>query len=197
LEATNIYEVVIVGAFPVGATAAIFTARADLTTFVIDADQGITRRAWIPNHLGFPDGLSGPDLVALGHRHLARSGATLTKAKVTRIDSDSEGATLATDDGLTFRATHVILATGVAIDVAREAGIATRPGTEPRIREVIVTDGDGRTSMASVWAAGTVAGASVHVTITSGDGARVAVNVASIIKGERWVDHEVMPAGAD
>ena len=188
------YDIIVIGGGPAGATAAVFTARAGLSTLVIDADQGITRRAWIPNHLGFPEGLGGPDLVALGHRHLEKAGATLRNAKVTRLEAAPDGITLTTADGSTFRARHVILATGVAIDVAREAGISTRPGTEPRIREVVVTDVHGQTSMANVWAVGTVAGASVHVTITSGDGARVAVSVASLLKGERWVDHESMPA---
>ena len=56
-------SVVIVGGGPAGASAATFTARAGLTTVVIDADKGMTRRALVENHLGFPDGITGPDLV--------------------------------------------------------------------------------------------------------------------------------------
>jgi hypothetical protein len=44
-----------------------------------------------------------------------------------------------------------------------------------------------------VWAAGTVAGVSVHTIITSGDGARVAINLISANKGERHVDHDALP----
>lgn len=187
-------DIIVLGGGPAGASAALFAARAGLATLVLDADQGITRRAWVPNHLGFPDGIGGPELVALGHYHLVQAGATLIKTKVTRLESDDGAVSVTSEDGVIHRARHVILATGVTVAVAREAGIATRPGTEPRIREVIVTDFDGRTSITNVWAAGTAAGASVHVTITAGDGARVAVNVVSEIKGERWVDHESMPA---
>jgi hypothetical protein len=39
-----------------------------------------------------------------------------------------------------------------------------------------------------------VAGVSVHVAVTSGDGARVAINVISEINGARWVDHDVLKA---
>ena len=56
-------SVVIIGGGPAGASAATFAARAGLTTVVIDADKGMTRRAWVQNHLGFPDGVTGPDLV--------------------------------------------------------------------------------------------------------------------------------------
>ena len=58
----------------------------------------------------------------------------------------------------------------------------------------MVVDGEGRTSTPGVWAAGTVAGTSVHTIITAGDGARVAINLVSAVRGERHVDHDVLPA---
>lgn len=36
----------------------------------------------------------------------------------------------------------------------------------------------------------------MHTIITAGDGARVAINIISDVKGERWVDHDVLPAPA-
>lgn len=65
-------------------------------------------------------------------------------------------------------------------------------GREPRIKKIIKADADGRTSMKNVWAAGTIAGTSVHTIITSGDGARTAVNIISEMNGERYVDHDVL-----
>jgi len=38
-------DVIVIGAGPAGALAATFLARAGLETLVLDADQGITRRA--------------------------------------------------------------------------------------------------------------------------------------------------------
>ena len=81
--------------------------------------------------------------------------------------------------------------------MARQAGITTRPGTEPRIKEIVDVDAEGRTSLAGVWAAGTAAGVSVHTIITAGDGARVAINLISSTKGERHVDHDVLPRPAE
>jgi len=60
------------------------------------------------------------------------------------------------------------------------------------VKEVIAVDEDGRTSLSGVWAAGTGAGVSVHVAITAAGGARVAINLASALKGQRRVDHEVL-----
>ena len=49
------YDLAIVGGGPAGASAATFAARAGLRTVVLDADKGMTRRAMVNNHLGFPD----------------------------------------------------------------------------------------------------------------------------------------------
>ena len=57
------YDLAIVGGGTAGASAAIFAGRAGLQTLVIDADKGMTRRAWLENHLGFPDVILGPELV--------------------------------------------------------------------------------------------------------------------------------------
>ena len=46
--------IVIIGGGPAGASAATFTARAGLTTVVIDADKGMTRRAWSGTTSGSP-----------------------------------------------------------------------------------------------------------------------------------------------
>ena len=57
-----------------------------------------------------------------------------------------------------------------------------------------MVDADGRTSVPGLWAAGTAAGVSVHTIVTAGDGARVAINLISEVRGERHVDHDVLRA---
>lgn len=188
------YDVAIVGAGPAGASAAVFAARSGLSTLVLDSNQSMTRRAWIPNHLGFPEGVSGPDLVDKGQAQARKAGAELTTAKITGLESKGEGFVLKAEDGKTFEARQVILCLGANVELARQAGADIRPGVEPRIKERVAVDAEGRTTIKGLWAAGTCAGTSVHTIITSGDGARVAVNLISELRGERFVDHEVLPA---
>jgi thioredoxin reductase (NADPH) len=192
------YDVAIVGGGPAGASAATFTARAGLQTVLIDADAGMTRRAMINNHLGFPTGVSGPELVDQGKAQAAHAGAELVDGKVVELRPDAaDGAlTIRTEDGHTYEAKQVILTLGANPELARQAGIATKPGTEPRIKEIVDVDAQGRTSLPNVWAAGTAAGVSVHTIVTAGDGARVAINLISGTKGERHVDHDAMPRPA-
>ena len=133
----------------------------------------------------------GPDLVEAGKQQAAAVGAEVVRATVTNIVRGEGGFTLETTGGA-HEARQVILATGLMVDVAQTIGIATRPGTEPRIKTILEVEPTGRTAIPGIWAAGTVAGVSVHTIITAGDGAKVAVNVISEMDGKRWVDHEVL-----
>ena len=188
------YDLAIVGGGPAGASAATFAARAGLHTVVIDTDKGMTRHALLNNHLGFPEGIAGPDLVDAGRAQAERAGAEWRDGTVESIATDDEGFALTGGGDSAFTATEVLLTIGANVSLAAEVGIETRPGTEPHIKTVIATDSEGRTSLPGVWAAGTAGGVSVHTIVTAGDGARVAVNIVSARNGERWVDHDVLPA---
>jgi thioredoxin reductase len=185
------YDIAIIGAGPAGASAAIYAAKAGKKTLVIDNDQGVTRRARIKNHYGVED-ITGPDLVDLGHRQAKAFGAEFVKDKAVQLSKNGETVSIVTEGGTTYEAKHVILATGFATDLAEKSGIATKPGTEPRVKTIVDVDASGRTNIAGIWAAGTCAGVSVHTIITAGDGAKVAINIISELNGARYVDHDVL-----
>lgn len=187
-------DVVIVGGGPAGASAAVFTARAGLRTAVVDADKGITRRAMLNNHYGFPDGITGPELVDRGRAHAENAGATWVDDDVEAIEQGDGTFTTRTTAGQALTSSQIILATGMSVAAAEAAGVKTADATEPRIKTVVEVDDEGRSSVPGIWAAGTVAGASVHTVVTAGDGARVAINLLSEREGERHWDHDVLPA---
>jgi thioredoxin reductase (NADPH) len=189
-------DVVIVGGGPAGASAATFTARAGLSTRVLDSDRGMTRRAMLWNHLGFPEGVSGPDLVERGQQQAINAGAAWEKAEVTGLERSGDTFVLRTADNRSIEASQVLLTVGANVDLAHAIGAETRPATEPRMKEAIVTDAEGRSTVPGIWAAGVAAGASVHTIITAGDGARVAINLISAVKGQRHVDHDALPPPA-
>lgn len=183
------YDVIIVGGGPAGQSAAIFTSKAGKKTLILDDEKGLTQRAWIRNHYGVQDAKGG-ELVATGEKQTEQFGAEKKKATVTNVAKEGDGFKVETDGGDTYEAAHVILTTGANQKLAEAIGLETRPGTEPYVKSVIVVDEDGRTSQEGIWAAGTAGGVSMHTIVTSGDGARVAINLLSELKGERHVDHD-------
>lgn len=184
------YDLIIVGAGPAGASAALFAAKAGKNTLVLDSDQSITKKAWVENHYGAKE-ISGPDLVSTGLEQMKKFGAEHKTGKVTKVETAADGAKVITEDG-TFEARHVLLATGIMASVAEESGIAVKEGSEPKIQKVVDVKDNGKTSMENVWAAGTCANKSVHTIVTAGHGAEVAINIISELNGERYVDHDIL-----
>ena len=186
------YDVIIIGAGPTGASAALFTSKAGKKTLVIDNEQSVTKRAWIENHYGV-ESIGGPDLVEIGKKQAAKFGTEFVQGKATQLVKSDDGFQVSTENG-TYAGKHVILATGFSVELAEAAGITTKAGTEPRIKTIVDCDTHGNTNLKGVWAAGTTAGVSMHTIITAGDGAKVAINVISELNGERYVDHDVLKA---
>lgn len=82
-------RVVIIGSGPAGLTAALYTGRAQLKPVVIAGNQlggqvAITHE--IENYPGFPDGLSGPELVERMKEHAENFGATVEFDLVESVD---------------------------------------------------------------------------------------------------------------
>lgn len=82
-------RVVIIGSGPAGFTAALYTARAQLNPVVIAGDTlggqvAITHE--IENYPGFPDGLSGPELVEAFKAQAERFGTEVVFDSVTEVD---------------------------------------------------------------------------------------------------------------
>ena len=108
-------DCLIVGGGPAGLTAAIYLARFHLDILVVDG--GKSRAAWIPctrNHAGFPDGISGKELLERMRAQAQKYGAKIVTEQVTKLERDeASGIFSATWGSGCERARTVLLATGV------------------------------------------------------------------------------------
>lgn len=106
-------DVVIVGGGPAGLAAAVYLGRYRRHCVVIDANDG--RALLIPtshNCPGFPDGISGRELVQRMRDQASRYGATLLEGTVSGIEPQRDGFRISWSGG-TLLAAKAILATGV------------------------------------------------------------------------------------
>jgi thioredoxin reductase (NADPH) len=113
-------NVVIIGSGPAGLTAALYTARADLSPLVIEGEPSSTSdqpggqlmlTTDVENYPGFPEGIMGPDLMMRFRDQAERFGAEFLTAKVTAVDFSARPFTVSVGED-TYQSDAVIVSTG-------------------------------------------------------------------------------------
>ena len=110
----KIYDVMIVGGGPAGYTAALYCARAGLSTLVLEklsAGGQIALTEQVDNYPGFDEGIDGFTLGQKMEAQAERFGAETELAEVLSLDLRGDVKSAITTEG-TFQARVVILATG-------------------------------------------------------------------------------------
>lgn len=108
-------HVVIIGAGAAGLSAAIYTARANLSPVIIAGLQPggqMTITTDVENYPGFADVIQGPWLMTQMQQQAENVGARMTYDLVTNIDTSKRPFTISMDSGSVLTADAVILATG-------------------------------------------------------------------------------------
>jgi thioredoxin reductase (NADPH) len=117
-------EVVIIGSGPAGLTAAIYTARANLNPVILEGEPSSTSdqpggqlmlTTEVENFPGFPEGITGPELMINLRSQASRFGATILTVKASKVDFSERPFKVwvgDTDAEPTYIAESVIVATG-------------------------------------------------------------------------------------
>ena len=110
------YDLVIVGGGPTGLTTAIYAARENLRTVVIErsalgGQAGVTER--LDNYPGFPDGIGGAELASRFVQQAERYGVELLPAvSVAAVTTEDGCSVVRTSTGQELHAAAVLVATG-------------------------------------------------------------------------------------
>lgn len=122
MSAENHYKVIIVGSGPAGLTAAIYTSRANLDPLILEGQQPggqLTITTEVENYPGFPEGITGPQLMDEMRKQATRFGATSKFEIVTAVDL-SQKPFKVTAENVDYTADSLIIGTGAT---ARWLGI--------------------------------------------------------------------------
>ena len=150
-----IENVIIIGSGPPGLTAGLYAARANLNPLLITGNEiggqvAITYE--VENYPGFPESLSGPDLVEKMQKQAEKFGCRIEYDYVDRVDFEQFPFTVHTANEMEHKAKAIIISTGASsrkLDVPGEKELtgrgvsycATCDGFFFRGREVVVVGG--------------------------------------------------------
>jgi thioredoxin reductase (NADPH) len=115
-EPTKIYDVIIIGSGPAGYTAAIYTARAKLSTLIISGSLPggqLMTTSEVENYPGFPNGIFGPELMMNMRQQAERFGASFIDDEVTKVDFRINPFKIETNSQ-SFRAEAILVCTGAS-----------------------------------------------------------------------------------
>ena len=115
---SDVKNVVIVGSGPAGHTAAIYSARANLSPFMFEgymmggsAGGQLTTTTEVENYPGFPEGIGGPELMQLFRKQSERFGTEMVQEDVISADFSQRPFVLKSENR-EVRAHSVIISTG-------------------------------------------------------------------------------------
>jgi thioredoxin reductase (NADPH) len=122
-DATEHRRLIVAGTGIAGLTAAIYAARSNNDPLVLEGDEPggqLTLTSEVENYPGFPEGLSGPDLINKMKEQAEQFGSELEHGIVTAVEGDERPFRVELRDGTVYTCDAFIAASGAS---ARTLGV--------------------------------------------------------------------------
>ncbi|MBC8448374.1 MAG: thioredoxin-disulfide reductase [Chloroflexi bacterium] len=111
----KVEQVIIIGSGPAGLTAGLYTARSEMQPLLFTGTEiggQVTLTMEVENYPGFPDGITGPELIQRMQKQAERFGCRVVVDTVTEVALDEHPFTIKTQSGKEYRCKSLIITTG-------------------------------------------------------------------------------------
>jgi thioredoxin reductase (NADPH) len=180
------FDVIVAGGGIAGLGCALFLARAQLRVALFDDQQSSLHRVeTLNNYLGFPQGISGTELLDRARAQVQRFGVVYYGADIAAVRRTDAGFEVEAA-GARYRADRLIIASNKRTDLARQLGLVLG-GFGGRFVRV---DAEGQTDVPGCYAVGRITGLPSQAQISAGNGAAVAIGLIQRLRGAYYVDHD-------
>ena len=114
---TDVLKTLILGTGPAGYTAAIYTARANMSPVILAGEQPggqLTITTDVENYPGFPEGVMGPEMMEMFKAQAQRFGTTIIPEHANEVDLSERPFTIKTTAGNEYKCETLIISTGAS-----------------------------------------------------------------------------------
>ena len=121
-------RVIIIGTGPAGVSAALYTARAGVDTIMIGGgDSALNKTDEIENYYGFPEPVSGLELLERGEKQAERLGVKILHEEVVGLGFEEKLKVITDKDS--YDADSIVIATGSPRNVPKTEGLSDFEGS--------------------------------------------------------------------